>query len=83
VIGVEEGGEVGGVRDINEARLSLTHALTKISPSIDIQTESIQIQDKSEECTPEQIRECHRDVKEHPCVRAKWLSQGTWRRSEG
>jgi hypothetical protein len=23
---------------------------------------------KPGECTPEQIRECHRDVKEHPCV---------------
>jgi hypothetical protein len=23
---------------------------------------------KPEECTPEQIRECHQDVKEHPCV---------------
>lgn len=21
-----------------------------------------------EECTPEQIRECHGDAKEHPCV---------------
>jgi hypothetical protein len=21
-----------------------------------------------EECTPEQIRECHGDVKDHPCV---------------
>ena len=71
VIGVEEGGRVGGVRDINHARLRLTHALTKISQSINIETETIQIQGKSEECTPEQIGECHRDVKEHPCVRAK------------
>jgi hypothetical protein len=23
---------------------------------------------KPEECTPEQIRECHGDVKKHPCV---------------
>ena len=23
---------------------------------------------KPEECTPEQITECHGDVKEHPCV---------------
>lgn len=23
---------------------------------------------KPEECTPEQIRECHGEVKEHPCV---------------
>jgi hypothetical protein len=71
VIGVEEGGRVGGVRDINEARLPLTHVLTKISPSIDIETESIQIQGKSEEWTPEQIGECHGEVKEHPCVKEK------------
>ena len=24
---------------------------------------------RPEECTPEQIRECHGDVKEHPCKR--------------
>ena len=23
---------------------------------------------KPEDCTPEQIKECHGDVKEHPCV---------------
>lgn len=23
---------------------------------------------KPEECSPEQIRECHGDVKEHPCL---------------
>jgi ArsR family transcriptional regulator len=23
---------------------------------------------KSQECTPEQIKKCHGDVKEHPCV---------------
>ncbi len=23
---------------------------------------------KPEDCSPEQIRECHGDVKEHPCV---------------
>ena len=26
---------------------------------------------KPEECTPEQIRECHGDVKEHPCKQEK------------
>jgi len=26
---------------------------------------------KPEECSPEQIRECHGDAKEHPCVREK------------
>ena len=25
---------------------------------------------KADVCTPEQIRECHGEVKEHPCVRA-------------
>jgi len=24
---------------------------------------------KPEECTPEQIRECHGDVSEHPCIK--------------
>lgn len=24
---------------------------------------------KPEECSPEQIRKCHGDVKEHPCVK--------------
>jgi hypothetical protein len=24
---------------------------------------------KPEECTPEQIRECHGEVKEHPCAK--------------
>jgi DNA-binding transcriptional ArsR family regulator len=27
----------------------------------------IQLQDKPENCTPEQIRQCHGDVKDHPC----------------
>ena len=26
---------------------------------------------KPGECTPEQIRECHGEVKEHPCVEEK------------
>jgi len=26
---------------------------------------------KPEECSPEQIKECHGDVKEHPCVKEK------------
>jgi hypothetical protein len=26
---------------------------------------------KPEECTPEQIRECHGEVVEHPCVEEK------------
>ncbi len=26
------------------------------------------LKEKAEECTPEQIRECHGDVKKHPCV---------------
>ncbi len=26
------------------------------------------LKDRPEECTPEQIRECHGEVKEHPCV---------------
>lgn len=27
--------------------------------------------ERPEECSPEQIRECHGDVKEHPCVEKK------------
>jgi ArsR family transcriptional regulator len=27
--------------------------------------------DKPENCTPEQIRECHGDTKEHPCIKEK------------
>ena len=34
---------------------------------------------KPEECSPEQITECHGDVKEHPCVKEKWSSQQIWR----
>lgn len=26
---------------------------------------------KPEECTPEQIKECHGDAEEHPCVEEK------------
>ena len=26
---------------------------------------------KSEDCTPEQIKECHADIKPHPCVEKK------------
>ena len=29
----------------------------------------IKLKDKPENCSPEQIRECHGDVKEHPCVK--------------
>ena len=29
---------------------------------------------KPEDCSPEQIRECHGDVKEHPCVTDKGKS---------
>jgi len=29
------------------------------------------LKDKPEGCTPEQIRECHGEVKEHPCVPGK------------
>jgi len=27
------------------------------------------LKDKPEECTPEQIKECHGEVIEHPCVK--------------
>ena len=27
------------------------------------------LKDKPENCTPEQIRECHGDDKDHPCVK--------------
>ena len=30
---------------------------------------------KPEECTPEQIKECHGDVKEHPCAEKKQPQQ--------
>jgi len=26
------------------------------------------LKEKPEECTPEQIKQCHGDVKDHPCV---------------
>jgi hypothetical protein len=26
------------------------------------------LRDKPQECTPEQIRECHGEVQEHPCT---------------
>ncbi|MGI5820270.1 MAG: hypothetical protein ACOX9R_19460 [Armatimonadota bacterium] len=29
------------------------------------------LKDKPGECSPEQIRECHGDVKKHPCEEAK------------
>ena len=29
------------------------------------------LKDKPGECSPEQIKECHGDVKEHPCVKEK------------
>ena len=29
---------------------------------------------KPEECTPEQVRECHGEVKEHPCVKENWVA---------
>jgi hypothetical protein len=29
----------------------------------------VKLMDKPENCTPEQIRECHGDTKEHPCTR--------------
>ena len=31
----------------------------------------IKLKDKPENCSPEQIRECHGDVKEHPCTNEK------------
>ena len=31
----------------------------------------IKLKDKPENCSPEQIRECHGDVKEHPCKKEK------------
>jgi hypothetical protein len=29
------------------------------------------LQDKPENCTPKQIRECHGDVQDHPCMKKK------------
>jgi hypothetical protein len=29
------------------------------------------LKDKPENCTPEQIKECHGDTKDHPCVKEK------------
>lgn len=31
----------------------------------------IKLQDKPENCTPEQIRACHGDVQDHPCMKEK------------
>jgi hypothetical protein len=31
----------------------------------------VKLQDKLENCTPEQIRECHGDVQGHPCTKEK------------
>jgi len=28
------------------------------------------LEEKPEECTPEQIKECHGDEKDHPCVKS-------------
>ncbi len=30
----------------------------------------VQLKDKPENCTPEQIKKCHGDTKDHPCVQA-------------
>jgi hypothetical protein len=32
---------------------------------------SERLRGKPEECSPEQIAECHGDVREHPCVKEK------------
>ena len=29
----------------------------------------IKLMDRPENCTPEQIKECHGDTKEHPCTK--------------
>ena len=34
---------------------------------------------KPEDCTPEQIKECHGDVKKHPCVEKKQSYQINWK----
>ena len=31
----------------------------------------IKLKEKPEKCTPDQIKECHGDVKDHPCVPKK------------
>lgn len=31
----------------------------------------VKLKDKPENCSPQQIRECHGDVKGHPCVQEK------------
>jgi DNA-binding transcriptional ArsR family regulator len=31
----------------------------------------IKLMDRPEDCSPEQIRQCHGDVKEHPCLKEK------------
>lgn len=28
-----------------------------------------ELKDKPQDCSPEQIRECHGDVKDHPCAK--------------
>jgi ArsR family transcriptional regulator len=33
------------------------------------------LKDKPENCTPEQIRECHGDTKEHPCIKENYAPE--------
>jgi DNA-binding transcriptional ArsR family regulator len=33
------------------------------------------LKDKPEKCSPEQIRECHGDTKEHPCIKENYASK--------
>ena len=34
------------------------------------------LKDKPENCSPEQIRECHGDTKDHPCIKETAASEG-------
>jgi ATP-dependent DNA helicase RecG len=47
VVGVQEGGEIVGVDHPEDARLRLEQANDLVTPSVDIQTETVRVDDKS------------------------------------
>lgn len=56
-------------------RIDDTYKNKKITEEVDMCQNCCQqptnLQDKPENCTPEQIRECHGDVQDHPCMKEK------------
>ena len=53
---------------INEAPEN-THKLEEVNMCENCCQQPEKLKDKPENCTPEQIRECHGDTKEHPCTK--------------